>query len=209
MTQYGGEFLFPPRPDNAVGASSLKFYEEKNWVVQCKKNGTCSVIHVRDGRIANAWTRHGEAHKMWSPNPEAEVGFSHLKGDWVFVAELLHSKVKGMRNILYVFDCLVANGRYCYGDELQFRLNVLSSELKGDLPREERKASHRVVTPNLWVANSYWGGNALELFNEFNGPDDEGIVMKDPHAKLKRCYKNGPNNKSMVKHRRPTKNYGN
>lgn len=204
------QYLWPPRPDDAVAPQMIPMLEMMGKVGQVKKNGTCSVIAIgprrADGtREFRAMNRHAEDHKAWSPVTEKTQAIRDLPGDgwYVFVAELLHSKVPGIRDINYVFDMLVEDGEYLVGKtfvEREARLQALFPKAVGET------FSHRVIDEYLWIAKLI-REDLFDLFHDLTAPEDEGIVLKDPDIPLKLCTRQTMNNPGMVKIRKPHKNF--
>lgn len=199
-------YLWPPRPETAVPSNLLGFYENLGWVAQVKKNGTCNVIAVSPEGEIIAMNRHQEPHKLWAPTEASSAAFTNLPGNgwFVFVAELLHSKVAGgPRDTNYVFDLLVADGEYLVGKTFAERATMLDAIFPETIGET---TSHRVITPNTWVARIH-KGPFLPLFEGLTAAEDEGIVLKNPNAELEYCFKQSSNNGWQVKNRRQHKNY--
>lgn len=204
------EYLWPPRPDSkravpANGAMGLSFYEKRGWVGQYKKNGTCNVIAISPDKEMIAMSRHNDEHKLWSPSDNSMAAFKNLpgKGWYVFVAELLHSKVPGIRDTNYLFDILVADGDYLIGKTFMERQHILN-ELFPETVRDEY--SHRVINDNTWIAKLIDGGFRA-VFNALMAPEDEGLVLKNPKAKLELCSRPTANTSWQVKCRVAHKNF--
>lgn len=200
------EYLWPPRPENAIAADMLSFYEKRRWISQFKCNGTCSVIAVSPDRKLVCKTRHHTDHKLWSPSEQSSAIFRNLPGNgWnVFVAELMHSKVPGLRDINYINDILVADGERLDGTTFSDRQEILRKLfLNGD---EEETISHYVLDDNAWLAKNHTAGFST-LFSGIDKPEHEGLVLKNPKSVLLPCIKPTANAGWSVKLRRPTKNY--
>ena len=198
-------YLWPPRPESAVLPTLTPIYENKGFVAQVKREGTCSVIAVSPTGVLTAMNRHNEPHRAWSSTPASSAAFQGLPGDgwYVFVAELLHSKVAGgPRDTNYIFDILVADGEYLVGHTFEERQAILAEIFPTTL---EDAPYHRVITPNTWVAKNFTTG-FMALFNGLSSALDEGIVMKNPKAKLQMCSRQSANNDWQVKSRRRKKN---
>lgn len=199
-------FLWPPRPTKTVMPDFLGIVEKQGWICQVKKNGTCTVIEydAASGSV-KAWTRHNEPHKQWTPDLSGPC-LRKLKeltgGTYILVGELLHSKVPGIRDTLYLFDILVHDGKSLVGASYRERLGLLFSlwEIK------EQNPHYVKVDERLWIANSFRSG-FRNLFDSLVSPEDEGLVMKNPEATLDPCVRELANTKWSLKCRKPTKNY--
>lgn len=185
-------FLWPPRPERAIEPALIPYYASKGWIAQLKKNGTCTVISVDVHGNVDFKTRHNEAHKAWAPPIEIVNYFSHFP-DSVFVGELLHNKHASVKNTLYLFDLLRYNGVDFIGETLEYRLGILDMVVP--------------LMPNIQMVKNY-SGDLTKLYDSISDPIDEGIVLKDPKAKLKSCLREGANSGWQVKCRKSTKNFG-
>ena len=200
------EYLWPPRPENAIPRNTLAYYERKGWAATFKMNGTCNLIGVSPERKLKCMTRHNAAHKMWAPTTESSAAFQSLpgKGWFVFVAELMHSKVPGLRDLNYIHDILVADGESLEGASWTDRQALLAGLfLKGG---EAETISHYVLDDHAWLAKNHTSGFAA-LFDGIDKPEHEGLVLKNPKSVLLPCSKQTTNAAWSVKCRRPHKNY--
>ena len=201
-------YLYPPRPENAIPSGLLKFYENRNFIAQTKKNGTSNVIAVSPDRTIHAMTRHATKHKAWQPNHETQAAFQNLPGDgwYVFVAELMHSKVSGLRNINYINDILVNDGVYRIGSTFAARQKLLQRLFPNCA--EDSSGTHYIIDEHTWLAKNHTSG-FLNLFGSLmtgkkGNHENEGLVLKDPDAVLALCSKPNSNSSWMVKCRYQT-----
>jgi len=200
-------YLYPPRPEKAVPAMLLDAYERMGWVAQLKMNGTNNVIFVAPDRRIITMNRHAEKHRAWEPSKDGLRMLTRLPGNgwWVFVAELLHSKVPGIRDTNYVHDVLVADGNYLIGRTYPERHATLQDALVGSRKVEDR-GHYRVLDERLLLANVHTKGHRA-LYAGLTRPEEEGIVLKDPKATLLPCGRQSANAPSQHKCRRPHDNY--
>ncbi len=185
-------WLYPPRPESAIPPSLIKSFEDRGFVGQIKFNGTLQVIDINAALGATFMTRHGELNRAWTPPPEIEKYFSGFP-DSVFVGELLHNKHASVKNTIILFDVLRYLGKSLVGKTLAERLMILRS-----------------VTPfikNIQVVETH-AQDLTGLYHSLLKPTEEGVVLKDPNAKLRSCLRDGLNANWQVKCRRATKNYG-
>ncbi len=197
-------YLWPPRPDKAVSKGVLHFYENLGWVAQVKLNGTCTVLGVAPDRSVRAMTRHNDDHKMWKPSETTAAAFKKLPGNgwYVFVSELMHTKVSGIRDINYIHDILVADGEHLIGLSLAARQALLHSLFKVKKPT----LSHYVIDDHTWLVREY-SDDFTELFEQLDRPEFEGLVLKNPKATLASCTRATSNSGWQVKSRKPLKNF--
>ena len=206
LTYTNYKYLYPPRPENAVPSSGLKPYKE--WVTQIKKNGTCNVIAVSPNKEITCMGRHKDLHKQWQVDEDSSRFLQKLPDAWyVFVAELLNNKVRGIRNINYVFDLLVADNKYLVGKTFAERQQALKNLFDSVSTPISETFSHWVYDPNLWLAKTHEDDPA-SVFDNVVSEEDEGIVIKNPEAKLALCNRKNSNSTWQVKCRKAHKNYG-
>lgn len=199
-----GQYLYPPRPEDAVLPGMLDFYETRKWLAQVKKNGTCTVIMVSPDKRIKFMTRHNTDHKQWSPTPEILEPFLQLPNRWFyFCGELLHNKTKNIKNTLYLFDLLVSNDITLIGTTYLDRYQEMLSLFK----IADVQPQYSIVSNNLWIANNYRLGFRV-LFDSLKNTEDEGIVLRDPKATLAVCCSEKSNNNWVVKCRKQSKGYG-
>jgi hypothetical protein len=200
------QYLYPPRPETKIPRGALGFYEGRGWWAQKKKNGTCTVIFCHGMEKPIFKTRHNDNHKLWTPNDEHNKFFRDLSPKWnVFVGELLHSKVTGgPKNFLYLFDQLVRDGEQLTDKTFAQRQMILQNHW-GRFQNED-KGDHLQVHEHIGIVKNYH--RDFDKLFENLGIEDEGLVLKNPHAKLKPCSKADSNKGWQVKCRIPHKNYG-
>lgn len=199
-------YLWPPRPDQAVAPQMMGMLERQGYIAQIKKNGTCNVIAVGPNKEIVVKSRHKDDHKLWTPDLNKLSAFRSLpgKGWYVFVAELIHSKVPGLRDINYIHDILVCDGEYLVGVSQADRHAMLVKLFKAtDFPETY---SHWVIDEYTWVARQFTSGFKA-MFDGLDAPEDEGLVFKLPKKPLGICAKQTSNNSGMLKSRKAHKNF--
>ena len=207
MLYEDGHYLFPPRPEKAISPHFLTYYQTEKWWAQVKLNGTCNVIFVSPDRKVSAMTRHNDQHKNWSVSEHTSEIFKNLpgKGWYVFTAELMHSKIPGIRDINYIHDVLVSDNDLLIGSKFSSRQDLLTvffaKYIKGET------VSHYILDDHTWLAKNYTK-DFFKLFKSLDKPEFEGLVLKNPNGELASCEKPTLNSGWQVKSRRTTKIYG-
>lgn len=194
-------YLYPPRPETKIPKQLLQVYENRGFWAQKKKNGTCTVVFAKGDTVIFK-TRHNDDHKMWTPKPEHVQFFRGFK-DWnVFTAELLHSKVtNGPKDFLYIFDQIVRDGVHQVGTTFAERQELLHDTWR----MTEDSDDLYLVNPNVGIAKAI-DSDFVKVYDNLK-PEDEGLVLKNPNARLAPCLKEGSNDNWQVKCRIGHKNY--
>jgi len=194
------QYLYPPRPVAKIAKTMLGFYQNRGYVAQKKKNGTCTVIFAKGDEVIFK-TRHNDDHKLWVPQKDHIQFFQGSEGFNVYVAELLHSKVSGgPKNELYIFDQLVSNGVSLVGTTFGSRMIKMMKELGGEAEFDQYRVAERIT-----LAKCFSSG-FTSLFDNLS-KEDEGLVLKDPKAALQACLKPDANKAWQVKCRIANANY--
>lgn len=205
-------FLYPPRPEKAISPKQLKWYQNKGWVGQFKKNGTCTVLSVSPDKDITVRTRRDTPHKAWSPTDGVLDPFTKLpgKGWYVFMCEVLHSKTSRVKNTIYIFDIAVNDGELLLGTTFTERQEILRKMF----PSNVETISHYLITEKVWLAKTIEGGFADMMKRiqeksdrEEGNSEDEGLVIKRPDAKLASLGRAKSNGAWQVKCRVGQKNY--
>lgn len=212
-------YLWPPRPDKAIPDNMLHFYEKRGWVAQMKKNGTNTVLFVSPEKEIITKTRHNDDHKAWKQNDSKALDvFKTLPGDgwYVINCELLHNKTALVKDTLFIFDIMVADGELLVGSTFLERQEILKN-LFGI--RDEGNVvslsdtSHYVINSNVWLAKTIEGNfkQIMRIANQQKpvegAPVDEGVVLKNPKARLEMPGRQKSNSSWQVKCRVAHKNY--
>ena len=196
-------FLEPPRAEQAIPPGLLHAYEKPGWIAQIKKNGTNSEIFISPEKEVFAYNRQGEKHKRWNFTEKTAAQFKKLpgKGWYVINAELLHSKVKGLRDVNYIHDVLVDDGEYLGGTTYASRYARLQRLFFN--PHMKSTPGYWILDEHTWLARNF-RGNFAKVFAGLTSDEDEGLVLKNLEGILQAKANGG----WTVKCRRNTKNFG-
>jgi hypothetical protein len=202
------QFLYPPRPENAIAPHLIGFYEGRGWVAQYKKNGTNTLLAIAPDKTIITKTRQGEDHKAWTMPESLAKSLVELFPEpvwYVLCAELMHSKTPTIKDSLYIHDCLVWQSQFLIGSTFLSRQMLLEERLKTNVETK----SHYVADSGgkLWFAKLLRSNFSFAFLDIKDVSIDEGLVLKDPHAKLSLCMTPKANSAWSVKVRHATKNY--
>jgi hypothetical protein len=199
-------FLYPPRPTTAIAPATLNVYQNRGWICEIKKNGTCTVLGLSPDKKIYPFTRHAEMHSAWKPDLDSPClrKLKDLPNEWfVFAGEILHSKGNGIRDTFYIFDILVADSKQLVGTTKISRTDLLYSMFK----TEPGPRGYDFVDERLWLAKPLITESFEDVYNNLPFVEDEGVVLKNPMAKLGFCFSEGSNSNWNVKCRHRTKNF--
>lgn len=221
------EYLWPPRPTRAVTPAQFDFFERRGWVAQLKLNGTCAIIGLGPDEQVELWNRHQQPLNWDMPTAvHGTLRNINMSPKWtVLVAELIHNKVSGgPRNTLFLHDVLVWRGDYLIGEtytERYARLHTRFRTLTGQQYEPTPGEKLACISENIWLGTMVPGnpeqpGVFREMFDAIDAKQQargggsiltEGIVMKDPNARLEPCTRESANDSWSAKCRFGTKNY--
>lgn len=127
--------------------------------------------------------RHNNQHKLWEFTPESAAIFKTLpgKGWYVINAELMHSKVPGIRDINYIHDILVEDGEYLLGSTYAQRYSRLLMLFLHGKPKGPQ--SHFILNDRTWLAKNFTAP-FTPLFESLTRLEDEGLVFKNMLGRL-------------------------
>ena len=202
------QYLFPPRPENAIASAMLNYYEKRGWVAQYKKNGTNTIIGISPNKEFHAMTRHATEHKAWQLTPHIKAELARLfpeKKWFVLCAEIMHSKTPSIKDTIYIHDCLVWKGEFLLDSLFIDRQKLLDERLITNVEAH----SHYVCDSEgkIWYAKRF-EARFKDIFLSIKNPKiDEGLVLKDPNGKLRSCRGASDNSAWQVKCRHESKGY--
>lgn len=204
-------YIFPPRPDNAAPATDIQRYDNGNMLGQAKSNGSNCIIFT-DGDIMHVMNRHNQRLTTFKLSKEEVIDnlYKCEKGNWMVLNGEYMNKSQNDENgdvfnhKLVIFDILVYNSVYLLGYTFDQRIELLYN-LYGQKPSD--KPYYFGISDNIYLNKCYYG-DFQKLYHEMiKSGMIEGLVLKRRNAKLEPGRTEKNNNKSMVKFRKPTKNY--
>lgn len=201
-------FLYPPRPENAIASAMLNYYEKRGWVAQYKKNGTNTIIGISPNKEFYAMTRHATEHKAWQLTSYIKEELTRLfpeKKWFVLCAEVMHNKTPTIKDTIYIHDMLVWKGEFLLNSLFIDRQKLLDTKLITNVEAHSHYVCDR--EGKIWYAKRFEKG-FKEIFLAIRDPKiDEGLVLKDPNGKLRSCRTASENSGWQVKCRHESKNY--
>lgn len=202
-------YLYPPRPANAIPHTNLQDWDNSVMLAQPKMNGSNCVIFMNETQLF-VMNRHAQRLTNFRI-PKEEILQLHRGTGWMVLnGEYLNkSKVDETGQVfnhkLIIFDILVNESDYLIGSTFKERVELLDSLYSTNSSDKQYLFS---VSPSVYRVKSYQS-EFLDLFNSLTsrGSLVEGIVMKRKSAKLEIGNTSNNNSKSQVKCRVATKNY--
>jgi hypothetical protein len=204
-------YIYPPRPKNPIPIEDISKWDNKMMLAQPKMNGSNCVLFM-NGEYTYTMNRHGQRLTNFQLNKSEllELYKPVKNGNWLVInGEYMNkskSDEKGLvfNHKLVIFDILVYNSDYLLGSTFESRIKMLD-ELYGT--KNSEKDYLYQFTDNIYRVKSY-ENDFVDIFNKLTKIDMiEGLVMKRKKAKLELGSTENNNTKSMIKARKPTKNY--
>lgn len=201
-------YIFPPRPKNAIPSEEIDFYNTPMFFAQPKLNGSNTVIFMNEKKTY-VMNRRGERQTRFNVPMEQIRSLYKGSGWMVLNGENMNkakndSKGENFNNNLVLFDILVFDGDYLVGRSYQERIALLDN-LYGRMSSEEDFLYS--ISDNVYRVKSY-DSDFDELYESLVKIDMyEGLVIKRKRSKLEIGTTESNNTKSQIKCRKPTRNY--
>jgi ATP-dependent DNA ligase len=209
-------YLFPPRPIQTTHHSELSKYDNSQFLVQPKYNGTCCNVFISKDEVIVM-----NRHKRTITSNYSDIDFRGMyrgEGWMVVCGEFLNKNKKGEDgkpfNLKFViWDILVYEGKYLLGSTFIERMYILEQlypciEMMVD-NNGLKSYNHLCFTShkNIYKAPVY-SNNFSKLYDSIVDTDlYEGLVLKRKDAKLSYGLTEKNNNDWQIKCRKPTKLY--
>lgn len=209
MTKYENfRYMYPPRPEFTMAPTQLYKYEKSHFG-QPKLDGACMSIFIKGKDFKNFGRHENENLTNFKLKINDLEVLNCENNNWnVIVGEYMNKNKKGVdgkpwNHKFVIFDILVYNGEYLLGSTFEERVKLLDI-IFGTV---DENAYLYKINENVYRVKTFYE-NFTELWTEITKIDMlEGFVMKKINAKLERGLTEKNNYLSMLKTRKPTKNY--
>lgn len=198
------QYIYPPRPDQAIPRDQTEFLGEMGWLAQLKYNDSrCLVKFLPDGDT-ELWNRHGERFRDYTcpdwlkdqlQTLRAELGLS-ADGYHLLDGGLLDKKHRSIKDTLVIWDILVKDSEHLLGTTYQDRYNSIAT---ADVPWHwesyklgltwDKQTTPNILIPEIWPHQTW--PDLWDMIYEINkpfenicGPLIEGLVFKNPLGEL-------------------------
>jgi len=223
--------MYPPRPKLSIPPDKIQDYEDKGYVGQLKFNGTRTLVEIRPGGNISLWTRHREPHKAYALSQAMKTDLLDLYNHnmdstktVVFDGELMHSKTKGLKDTLILFDILVCDSNYFIGMPMLQRSLILD-DVCGNPNKHETETGRKIASQariffldekenvkfryldRVWLAETFCFNLTDVYKSRIDMEEIEGLVLKKPMAPLDRGFSENNNGDWLIRCRKEHKNY--
>lgn len=174
-------YIYPPRPDLYHESMLPMLERNKDNVAQKKLNGTRTEVVIHPNGKIEIWDRHKSLQKAYKLSPEMKESLLALKkgkGFYIFDGELLNNKVKGIKDILVLYDILVEDSQYQFEVSYEKRYEKLKKLF--NIKKKKADLYGFKFTPNLYLIENY-KKDFQKIFEKFKNKFDviEGLVIKN------------------------------
>jgi ATP-dependent DNA ligase len=209
-------YIYPPRPEYKIPPKDLDNFDNGEYIVQPKYNGTCCIVFT-NGKEVYVYNRHKQPLSWYSSDIEFEK-LAQSNQWYVYTGEYLNKGKLGEtgtkeKDKFIIWDILVWADQYLIGDDLLTRVKLLEETF----PCQRAKINEdglemyeylcQTDLQNIYKAPSYMNGFS-KLFKDICKTDlYEGLVIKKIDSKLSYGFQELNNHDWQIKCRKPTKVY--
>lgn len=204
-------YIYPPRPSNAIPPSSIKEWDNGTMVLQPKLNGSNCLVFT-DGKQLFVMNRHHQRLTNFRISKEEILslykpeftGWLVLNGEYLNKSKTDETGTV-FNNKFIIFDILVYNSEYLVGKKFQERIDLLDELYSCN---DSEKWYLWSISESVFRVKSFHN-NFETTFSNLTKNNNlvEGIVMKRKNARLELGTTENNNSRSQIKSRVPTKNY--
>lgn len=205
------QYIFPPRPTEAIPRDQTEFLGEYGWTAQLKYNDSRCLVKYLPGGEIQLWNRHGERFRDYTApdwlleqlnSLREELGLdkdSHHLLD----GGLIDKKHRAIKDTIAIWDILVRDSQHLLGTTYQERYNSIHQAAETPWHWQTYKLgltwdkTPNILLPENWPHQTWI--SLWEMIDEINAPftigkpNDpnykispliEGLVFKDPNGEL-------------------------
>jgi hypothetical protein len=225
------QYIYPPRPSEAIPREETAFLGEANWIAQLKYNDTRCLIKILPGGQIELWNRHAERLRSYhcpdSLREEITVlaNTLHLDLDKLQLLDggLLDNKHPLINDTIALWDVLVKDGEHLLGTTYAYRYDFLRGNVTGpwthNVPTIGSVEFGLQLTPHILIPETYQPQDWPTLWDrvhQVNAPYTtgkpgaknykikpilEGLVLKNRQGILELGYKEKNNGNWQMRSR--------
>lgn len=199
-------YVYPPRTSNVIPIGQYDLFKQLGFIAQLKYNDSHLELDYDGSVYVDSYDRHkGHLAYDFSRVREDLDQFGQMlashtvcleepgNGRYLIDGGLLHSKHAAVKDMLVIWDILIANGKQLIGTTYNDRYQALRNMFPADAPLFEHKGqplgrllTPRIILPTIYQADEF--DKAWDVVNAINKhyptPLVEGIMLKNPLGKL-------------------------
>ncbi|OFZ17963.1 MAG: hypothetical protein A2X94_08710 [Bdellovibrionales bacterium GWB1_55_8] len=213
--------IYPPHP--AITWRPERLDELKGYVAQYKYDDWRILVYFVPGAGVQLFGRRKAPLPRYRPPEQMlrELNALPVTRDKLQVLDggLLHYKTSRIKDTLVFWDILIHDGRYLLGTTYRERYDLLTrilgtpvepvslsyadeaSGVRKDIVIATRASRH------IWLAHLLQGDFQRHFREAAPLPEIEGLVLKDPNARLTRAHRAESNASWQIRARKPGENY--
>lgn len=199
-------YVYPPRPKHACHPKELSKYDDGEHLAQVKVNGSCMVVFT-NGQETIIMNRHRQ--KFNDCKIKDQIKSLHRGKGWMILVGEYTNKAKRSeegniwRDKLVLFDIIAYEGNQLIGMSFEERYDLLRSLYNS---KYENWWLDR-INEDVLIAKAL-ENNFQKTFEQVTKVDlYEGYVLKNKKLALQPGHSEDNNCGSMIKFRKPSKNY--
>ena len=194
-------YFFPEKPGLIHIEQDLfgRLSADPAWIAEPKYNGKRLELHRLPSGIWLFYNRHGEVMD-YTPSAEVTAALAALPLEpgkyYLFDGELRDRKVKGVRDMIVLYDVFIFADELLAGTTFKDRRHILAT-------LQKRGGFYECLS----IAPQF-SHNFREVYDDLTpNPEIEGLVMKNLGGKLDLGRKRAANSTWMMKARKPSNSY--
>lgn len=201
------KYIFPPRPDRCFPRSGMDTFDDGTCMAEPKFNGKCTEVY--NGDKWAVYNRHNALTEFKITRDEMQYVLPY-PGQHLIVGEYMNTSKKDENNKVFnnkfmIFDIIVFDNDHLIGKTFQERMDLLI-RLVASKVIASNDYSYQ-LSDNIFLTKVFYKDFGT-LWDKFVQVDMlEGLVLKKINSPLEPGITEMNNHRSMLKCRKPTKNY--